>query len=228
MDQHRPFRWARRVEQQKIRRLYESDARGITDEELIDDVGYALLARCESIMIATRASFGDVMCKGCRAIIKRGESGVATVLLCEACGWTSTWGEYHKSYKRQQLHGGAATPAFEAFIAAFPAARTPREKLLAIDALIHACHVSLQHGVASRPAAVNVIEGTMGELLRFLNDLAYTDRSTPGLESTRQQWRDSMTEGARWWAARGERRWGKAIAPSGELPEDDKRDPLRP
>ena len=202
MNQRPPFRWARRVEQEKIRRLYETDARGITDEELIDDVGYAMLARCESMMIATRASFGDVMCKGCRAMIRRAGAGVATVLLCDVCGWTSTWGEYHKSYKRQQLHGGAATPAFEAYIDAWPRARTPRDKLLAIDALVHACHVSLQHGVASRPAAVNVIEGTMGELLRFLNDLAYTERSTAGLEAARQQWRDSMTEGARWWAAR--------------------------
>jgi hypothetical protein len=42
MDQHRPFRWARRVEQEKIRRLYETDARGIVDDELIDEVGYAM------------------------------------------------------------------------------------------------------------------------------------------------------------------------------------------
>ena len=121
--------------------------------------------------------------------------GVSTPLVCDACGWSLTWGEYHKSYKRQQLHGGAATPAFEAFVARWPQAHTPRDKLLVIDALVHACHVSLQHGVASRPAAVNVIEGTMGELLRFLNDLAYTQRSTPGLEVSREQWRTSMTEG---------------------------------
>ena len=110
MNDHRPFHWARRVAQQKIRRLYETDARGIVDEDLIDDVGYAMLARCESILIATRAHAGDVMCKGCRANIARREGGVAAVLLCDACGWTSSWGEYHKSYKRQQLHGGAATP----------------------------------------------------------------------------------------------------------------------
>jgi hypothetical protein len=110
------------------------------------------------------------------------------------------------SSMRQNPQGGAATPAFETFVAAWPRARTPRDKLLIIDALIHACHVSLQHGVASRPAAVNVIEGTMGELLRFLNDLAYTDRSTAGLEASRQQWRDSMLEGVRWWSARAKDR----------------------
>ena len=51
-----PIRWARRVEQHKIRRLYASDARGIVDEELIaevrkerdrwrDDVGESVLDR---------------------------------------------------------------------------------------------------------------------------------------------------------------------------------------
>jgi hypothetical protein len=221
MDQQPPFRWAPRVAQDKIRRLYETDARGTVDDELIDDVGYAMLARCESILIATRAHAGDVMCRQCRASIKRDIYERDGPLACEACGWISTWREYHKSYRRKQLHGGGATPAFETFVARWPLARTPRDKLLAIDALVHACHVSLQHGVASRPAAVNVIDGTMRELLRFLNDLAYTDRSTPGLEASRQQWRDSMTEGARWWAARGQRRWAKAIAPSGELQGDD-------
>ena len=33
-------RWAPRVPQDKVRRLYETDARGIYDDELIDDVGY--------------------------------------------------------------------------------------------------------------------------------------------------------------------------------------------
>ena len=32
--------WARRVPQRKIRRLYETDAKGIYDEDLIDEVGY--------------------------------------------------------------------------------------------------------------------------------------------------------------------------------------------
>ena len=30
----------------KIRQFYETDAKGIYDEDLIDDVGYGLLARC--------------------------------------------------------------------------------------------------------------------------------------------------------------------------------------
>ena len=49
-------RWAPRVRRSKIRRLYETDALGIYDDELIDDVGYALLARCRSFLAASNFS----------------------------------------------------------------------------------------------------------------------------------------------------------------------------
>jgi hypothetical protein len=197
-----PFRWAPRVEQEKIRRLYETDARGIVDEELIDDVGYAMLGRCESILIATRAHAGDVMCKQCRANIKRDIYQRDATLVCEACGWASTWREYHQSYRHKQLVGGLALPAFIAFTERWPLARTPRDKLLAIDAVVHACHMSLEHEIASRPAAVNLIQGTSPDLLHLLNEIAYSDLSTPGLDATRDQWRRRLENGARWWAKR--------------------------
>ena len=43
--QERPIapRWAGRVPKWKIARLYENDATGVLDEELIDDVAYAFL-----------------------------------------------------------------------------------------------------------------------------------------------------------------------------------------
>jgi hypothetical protein len=47
-------RWAPRTPQAKIRWLYELDAQGITDEELIADVGYRLYSRCQSILAVTR------------------------------------------------------------------------------------------------------------------------------------------------------------------------------
>ena len=46
-------RWASRVNPATIRRLYETDARGIVDEDLIDEVGFALYARCQSILCAS-------------------------------------------------------------------------------------------------------------------------------------------------------------------------------
>ena len=52
---HAPIRWEPRVPKRKIRLLYETDAKGIYDEELIDDVGFALLARCQSFREAMEA-----------------------------------------------------------------------------------------------------------------------------------------------------------------------------
>ena len=39
------LKWAERVPQNLIRRLYENDAKNIQDNELIDEVGYGLYVR---------------------------------------------------------------------------------------------------------------------------------------------------------------------------------------
>ena len=62
-------RWAPRVSPAKIRRLYETDARGIIDEELIEEVGFGLYSRCLSIVIATEAHAGRLQCPRCDTII---------------------------------------------------------------------------------------------------------------------------------------------------------------
>lgn len=55
--------------QREIRRLYETDAKGIYDGDLIDEVGYGLLARCESFIRANRARAGEVPCPECGQIV---------------------------------------------------------------------------------------------------------------------------------------------------------------
>jgi hypothetical protein len=187
--------YARRVRQDKIRRLYTLDAKGIVDEELIDDVGYAMFARCESIRVATRAHAGKATCPRCRGRVDHGWDK-AEVLRCP-CGWGTTWGEYLKTYQGKQLHGGQAYPIFREFIDRWPPARTPRDKMLAIDALIHACHGQWRGGIG-RPAACNLIEGTMRELVRFLDDLAYGPLSTDGIAEARDRW-DEGVRAARLW-----------------------------
>jgi hypothetical protein len=47
------FNWSRKVSQILISRLYNQAAMGIYDDELVDEVGYALFARCKSIVSAT-------------------------------------------------------------------------------------------------------------------------------------------------------------------------------
>ena len=187
------IRWARRVRQDKIRRLYTLDAKGIVDEELIDEVGYAMLARCESIRIATRAHAGKATCPRCGAKVEHAWKKHEP-LEC-ACGWGTTWGEYLKTYQGKQLYGGNAYPMFRAFIDRWPAARTPRDKMLAIDALIHAVHGQFQ-GAMARPAACNLIEGTARELIGFLDELAYGPQSTEGIAESRREW-DAQVDASR-------------------------------
>lgn len=116
-------------------------------------------------------------------------------LICD-CGWQATWGEYLKSYQGKQLYGGQAYPMFRAFIDRWPQSRTPRDKMLAIDALIHACHGQFE-GAMGRPAACNLIEGTMDELIEFLDELAYGDLSTPGVGEVRARWRAGIESAPR-------------------------------
>jgi hypothetical protein len=190
------LRWARRVQPELIRRLYTLDAKGIQDDELVNEVGYAMYARCESIRIATEAHSGRATCPICQSVIQRKGWKKSELLVCE-CGWELSWGDYHKSYQRKQLHGGKAYPFFTEFIESWPKRRTYGDKLLAIDRVVHGMHVDMQQGFF-RPAAVNLIEGTMTEANSFLHELAYGDLSTPGVVDTRTAYESTLAEiGAR-------------------------------
>jgi hypothetical protein len=205
------LKWARRLKQETIRRLYTLDAKGIVNEDLINEVGYAMLGRCESIRTATRAHVGRATCPRCKAMIGRAEPDWTEwrkdePMVC-GCGWSTTWGEYQATYKRKQLVGGNAYPAFRAFIDDWPRVRLPRDKMMLIDRLIHACHVDALERWA-RPAACNLIEGTMTELIPFLDELAYGPQSSPGVREQRKTW-DERPQLAAW------RRWkaGAATTP---------------
>lgn len=165
-------RWAPRVPRHAIRRLYETDALGIVDEEQIADVGYALLARCQSILRATEAHKGRIECPRCGARVNRAGSvwKRSLVLTCAGCGWATTWGAYYDTYRCRQLTGGSALGVFEWFTRSFPGP-TPRASMLAIDRLLHTFHHELT--APTRPAGVNVVEGTLEDVLDFLNALTY-------------------------------------------------------
>src|SRR5207249_3002792 len=83
-------RWAPRVNPQKIRRLYETDARGIIDEELIEEVGFSLYSRCQSILIATEAHAGRVQCPRCATFVLRPPER-DPVIECSQCSWRVRW-----------------------------------------------------------------------------------------------------------------------------------------
>lgn len=169
------FKWAPKVSQSLIRRLYVSEARGILDEDLIDEAGYALVARCDSILRVTRAVRGSLDCPSCGAEVKHGAKAGETIAC--PCGWSIQWRAFQKTYRGRQLFGGAAVKAFEDFHRAFPAARTARERILLIDRLIHEFHWNLTRRSpdpeATRPAAANLIEGkSQADVIAFLDELS--------------------------------------------------------
>lgn len=184
--------WAPRVPRHTIRRLYETDALGIVDEELLDEVAYGLYSRCQSILTVTQAAEGKVQCPVCeRLLVRQDLTDKQEVIHCPECGWQITWEQYFKSYQHKQLHGGGAVDAFKAYVEQFPHAQTKSARMLLIDRLIHAVHWELTQR-PSRPAAVNLIEGNMHTVSQLLERLAYGEQSTPGMQETQAAWRHKM------------------------------------
>ena len=189
--------WAARVPKSKIRRLYETDAKGIYDEDLIDEVGYGLLARCESFIAANRARAGELPCPECARPVRRQE-----VLSCP-CGWELPWADYFKTIQHKQLSGaGPVLEQFQDFVNAFPSARTPRKKVLLIDRLIHAFHWYCKTNGPTRPVAVNLIEGRLGEVVAFLDRLSYSHKSTPGTSENLAEWNHNIEVNRGWYPSR--------------------------
>jgi ribosomal protein S27AE len=184
-DEVRP-QWNGRVPQAKIRQLYELDAQGILDEELIEDVGFGLLQRCQSILVATQAHEGRATCPRCGDIIAHTWDKQATIT-CGECGWQTTWGAYLKTYQDKQLVGGSAVFAFRQYVEQYPLAKSARERWLLIDWLIHVFHCELEQ-CPTRPAASNLIDGKITQVAALLNNLTYGTNSAPEAKERYVQW----------------------------------------
>ena len=202
-------RWAPRAERRKIRRLYETDAQGITDLDLINEVGYSLLARCESFITANRARDGELPCPVCGQMVRREE-----MLRCP-CGWTLPWADYFKTIQHKQLSGAEPVlKQFRDFVQAFPRAQTPQERMLLIDRLIHGFHSYYKTDNPTRPVAVNLIEGRLNDVVAFLDRLSYGDKSTAGTKETYTEWDKNLEVNKSWYRSR-------RSAPTQETAEND-------
>ena len=195
------IKWAQQVERHKISKLYSTNAAGIYDEELVDEIAYSMLARAESIIKVTKYhSVGILDCPLCSHAVERdGRDSKKppkpdSMLLCP-CGWSISHGELHKTYQHKQLVGGAAMPIIEDTVKSFPGRGTYFDKILWIDKLIHAFHGELnaQHeetGMAYRPAARNFIEGSLMQVVELIYSLAYGD-SVDFIKS-RNEWMEKL------------------------------------
>ena len=181
-------RWAPRVPRWKIARLYENDAKGVVDEDLIDDIAYAFLERCQSMVAVAEAHRGRAPCAICGEVVthnwdKKGK------MRCAACGWTGQWEAYWRSYKGKRLKAGGLEPFCQDYIRRLPQTRAPQEKVLLIDWLIHRFHWEGREGLPGRPGAVGLIGGTAHEVDAFLDALNLGDSSHPEIRESHTTWR---------------------------------------
>ena len=185
MSDRHEIEWSPRVSLAKIRALYLNEARGTCDDELIAEVGFGLLSRCQSIIEYTEAcEEGKVRCKRCAqqgqaTVIQRNMNKPSALLRCPVCGWQVRWRVYRAESENAdgQLYAGHARAAFTRYAAVYPQCRTREEKILAIDRLIHEFHWILvkedQPARANKPAGVNLLRGNIRQVLTLLNELAY-------------------------------------------------------
>lgn len=170
-DRFNQFRWSPKLSRQKLIRLYESDARMLEDEELVDEVGYTLYARClqgreeRALMLS-----GKMKCHSCGQILPCD----AAILACP-CGSQYQFREYMRSFRENNMPANSASVIFNAYIDKWPAACTYRSKMILIDRLVHEFHMNLASGVKGRFVGVNLIEGTKKQIQDLILSLAGAD-----------------------------------------------------
>jgi len=175
------IKWNKKVPQRLIARLYNQSVTGINDDDLADEVGWALYVRCKSIISVTSGFEKKLLiCPKCDNEIPL----IDNIFNC-SCGFHATLDEFRSSYKEKQLYAANALPIFVDFVRKFPIAKTYSEKLMAIDMLIHSFHVNAAYdndtftsdpnytGVeVNRPTGANLIEGKLSEVILFLDALS--------------------------------------------------------
>ena len=193
------FNWSRRVPQKAIADLYGKTAGGIWDEELIDEVGCGLYARCESIVAVTRIYESKTLpCPDCGKPIPAKDGMFACT-----CGFCTTWDIFKSSYKNKQLYAANAMQIFLDFIRDYPKAKEYGQKLICIDVLIHSFHMRNAHGkpivgaeptdegvFLNRPTGANLIEGGLHEVIDFLDKLS----SIEGYSQGKQYWSEHIAK----------------------------------
>ncbi|MCL2773840.1 MAG: hypothetical protein FWD71_10870 [Oscillospiraceae bacterium] len=167
------IKWAERVSRDKIKRLYESDANLMLDENLLQEIGYAFIARCESILAINKLfEYHILTCPSCGKDINQNTEN--RNYIC-GCGWSITEEDLKSTYQRKQLSGLTLNEYANNFIADWNRAlNDPKKQMIAVDYLIHRFHWEMTEN-PTRPVAVNYIEGSMDTVTQLIFDLAYGD-----------------------------------------------------
>ncbi len=162
------IRWAPRLPPALLKRLYDSDASGIQDIELCNDVGSTLYSRCRTFALVLRH---EVDCPECGTVFPVSSQRTSH---CpgNGCEWHTTTSGYNKSVKNYSAYPGRAVDAFRSFYRRYPNAKVYKEKMLLIDRLVHSFHVSEKTGELTKSVASKLLEGNKKAVVRFLDDLS--------------------------------------------------------
>jgi hypothetical protein len=190
------------VSKDKIERLYRSCTNGVLDRDLIDEVGYALYARCQSMLEVTEIMrTGRPRCPDCGTVLpERNWEEPDEMLACPACDWVCPAQAYRKTYARKNLGTGGLDEQIREFMHGFESARAYGDKLVLIDTLIHRFHWCSEQG---RPLATALIAGTMKGTMAFLDRLSYGDSVPDAVHRTREEWRRTWAKNE-WSHGRGQ------------------------
>jgi hypothetical protein len=183
--------WASKVAQSLIRRLYESDARGRLDDELLTDVGSALYSRCLSIIMVTNRQVSCPRCDHTFATNWQWDKRHDQMhIRCSACDrWEITGAQYRQSVERDNLAAMMALPVFQTYVERWPRTTTQHERMLLIDRLIHDFHWGLKHqDIPHRATANNLIVGDHDTVIAFLDHLSHDASRSPEMHATHTTW----------------------------------------
>lgn len=178
---------ARRVSRLQIKGFYETCGKGIFDSDVIDDLGVSLYARCQSML-------GHLHCPDCSEPVSR----MSRSMECSRCSWSCTWDEFRRTPSGAHLWPGRMEPFIREFANRYPTAKTPRDKAIIIDTLIHHFHGEMDE--QSKPGAYNLIEGELIDIVAFLDEISYGEKMPADIEERRAAWRARTRSASGFWS----------------------------
>jgi hypothetical protein len=126
-------------------------------------------------------------CPRCKNVFPLAEKQWTGEVACPstACGWRISYEKYHDTWRHQDLlAAGKALDAVEEYQQQYEADRTPQERMLCIDHLLHTFHWDARLDLPNRTFANNLIHGSHKEVLEFLDRLSFGDHP-----ETKELWR---------------------------------------
>lgn len=121
------FKWSKKVALKDIFKLYQTEAQGLIDEELVDEIGLTFYMRCKQASeVRGLIDRGQMLCLQCGTVLTKIDDN--EVVNCN-CGYSYTFREYCRSYTAANMPGGRATEIFEHFAKTWPHLKETSQKM---------------------------------------------------------------------------------------------------